>query len=100
VLVRAGGGSRRRGSVDQRCVRRDVRVVGACFQGRRFVAGQGREQAQRLVGRTAGVGTEHALAVDGPIREYYLVDRHDTADAAAWRTEIGWPIFATSPATS
>ncbi|MCU1477695.1 MAG: transcriptional regulator, MerR family, partial [Subtercola sp.] len=32
---------------------------------------------------------------DGPIREYYLIDHHDTADATAWRTEIGWPIFAT-----
>jgi DNA-binding transcriptional MerR regulator len=42
--------------------------------------------------------TRHALAVDGPLREYYLVDRHDTADATAWRTEIGWPIFATGPA--
>ena len=39
--------------------------------------------------------TQHALAVDGPIREYYLVSRHDTADESAWRTEIGWPVFAT-----
>jgi DNA-binding transcriptional MerR regulator len=40
--------------------------------------------------------TQHALAVDGPIREYYLSGRHDTADESAWRTEIGWPIFQTS----
>ena len=33
--------------------------------------------------------------VDGPIREYYLVGRHETADESAWRTEIGWPIFST-----
>ena len=44
--------------------------------------------------------TEHALGVDGPIREYYLVDRHDTADSSAWRTEIGWPIFATTPSVT
>ena len=39
--------------------------------------------------------TQHALAVDGPIREYYLSGRHDTQDESAWRTEIGWPIFQT-----
>jgi DNA-binding transcriptional MerR regulator len=37
------------------------------------------------------------LAVDGPIREYYLVGSHDTPDETAWRTEIGWPIFHTAP---
>lgn len=42
---------------------------------------------------------EHELAVDGPIREYYLVGRHDTEDVAAWRTEIGWPIFHTGKST-
>jgi DNA-binding transcriptional MerR regulator len=49
----------------------------------------------REYGSLAKYVTEHALAVDGPIREYYLIDRHDSADATAWRTEIGWPIFAT-----
>jgi len=39
--------------------------------------------------------TEHALAVDGPVREYYPVDAHATDDSAKWRTEIGWPIFQT-----
>lgn len=38
----------------------------------------------------------HALAVDGPIREYYLVGQHDTADTTQWRTEIGWPVFQTA----
>lgn len=38
---------------------------------------------------------QHELAVDGPIREYYLVGRYETEDVAAWRTEIGWPIFYT-----
>jgi effector-binding domain-containing protein len=37
----------------------------------------------------------HALAVDGPIREYYLAGQRDTADTAQWRTEIGWPVFQT-----
>lgn len=36
---------------------------------------------------------DHALAVAGPVRETYLVGPRDTADAAAWRTEIGWPVF-------
>jgi DNA-binding transcriptional MerR regulator len=39
--------------------------------------------------------TEHELAVDGPVREYYPVDARSTGDAAQWRTEIGWPIFHT-----
>ena len=40
----------------------------------------------------------HALAVDGPIREYYLVGQRDTADPSKWRTEIGWPVFLTGTA--
>jgi DNA-binding transcriptional MerR regulator len=42
--------------------------------------------------------TAHALAVDGPLREYYLTGPADTPDEAAWRTEIGWPIFETGSA--
>jgi effector-binding domain-containing protein len=38
---------------------------------------------------------QHTLAVEGPIREYYVVGAHDTPDESAWRTEIGWPIFQT-----
>jgi DNA-binding transcriptional MerR regulator len=49
----------------------------------------------RAYGSLATYVTQHALAVDGPIREYYLADRHDTADESQWRTEIGWPIFQT-----
>jgi DNA-binding transcriptional MerR regulator len=48
-------------------------------------------------GALASYVTEHALAVEGPIREYYLVGRRDTAHADQWRTEIGWPIFHTGP---
>ena len=50
----------------------------------------------RAYGALATHVTQHALAVDGPIREYYLSGRYDTPDESAWRTEIGWPIFQTS----
>jgi DNA-binding transcriptional MerR regulator len=39
---------------------------------------------------------EHELVVAGPVHEIYLVGPRDTEDAAAWRTEIGWPVFRTS----
>jgi DNA-binding transcriptional MerR regulator len=45
-------------------------------------------------GTLAAYVTRHALAVDGPIREYYLTGPADAPDQA-WRTEIGWPIFET-----
>jgi DNA-binding transcriptional MerR regulator len=46
-------------------------------------------------GSLATYVTSHALAVEGPLREYYLVGPQDTPDESAWRTEIGWPIFQT-----
>jgi DNA-binding transcriptional MerR regulator len=46
-------------------------------------------------GSLATYVTQHALAVEGPLREYYLVGAQDTPDESAWRTEIGWPIFQT-----
>jgi DNA-binding transcriptional MerR regulator len=49
----------------------------------------------RSYGALATYVTEHTLAIEGPVREYYLVGRHDTGDEQAWRTEIGWPIFDT-----
>ena len=49
----------------------------------------------RAYGALAAYVTRHALAVAGPIREFYPVSRQHTADASAWRTEIGWPIFET-----
>jgi DNA-binding transcriptional MerR regulator len=49
----------------------------------------------RAYGALAAYVTRHALAVAGPIREFYPVSRQHTSDAAAWRTEIGWPIFET-----
>jgi DNA-binding transcriptional MerR regulator len=52
----------------------------------------------RAYGTLAAYVASHALQVDGPIREYYHVGRHDTPDQDAWRTEIGWPIFSTGTA--
>src|ERR1700722_3903222 len=48
----------------------------------------------RAYGALASYVTRHALAVAGPIREFYPVGRQQTADAAAWRTGIGWAVFA------
>lgn len=39
---------------------------------------------------------DNALAVAGPVREIYLVGPRDTTEPAAWRTEIGWPVFRVS----
>jgi DNA-binding transcriptional MerR regulator len=51
----------------------------------------------RSYGALGAYVTQHALAVDGPIREYYLVDPSQTRDESLWRTEIGWPIFQIRP---
>jgi DNA-binding transcriptional MerR regulator len=40
---------------------------------------------------------EHALAVDGPIYESYVVGPRDDPTPESWRTEIGWPIFRLAP---
>jgi len=52
-------------------------------------------EVDRTYGALAAYVTKHALAVDGPIREYYLVGPSDTPDESLWQTEIGWPIFQT-----
>jgi DNA-binding transcriptional MerR regulator len=51
----------------------------------------------RSYGALAAYVAEHALAVPGPIREYYLTDLADTPDRERWRTRVGWPIFQTTP---
>jgi DNA-binding transcriptional MerR regulator/effector-binding domain-containing protein len=51
----------------------------------------------RAYGALGAYVTRHALAVEGPIREYYLVGATDTTDDSLWRTEVGWPIFQTRP---
>ena len=52
-------------------------------------------ELDRSYGSLGSYVTDHALAVEGPIREYYLVGPHETIDEDQWRTEIGWPIFHT-----
>jgi effector-binding domain-containing protein len=51
----------------------------------------------RSSGALGAYVTQHALAVDGPIREYYLIGPAETRDESLWRTEVGWPIFETRP---
>jgi DNA-binding transcriptional MerR regulator len=46
-------------------------------------------------GSLATYVTDHALAVEGPIREYYVIGPNEARDENQWRTEIGWPIFHT-----
>lgn len=53
------------------------------------------EGIDRAYGALATYVAQHALAVEGPIWEYYLVGLQDTTDQSRWRTEIGWPVFAT-----
>jgi DNA-binding transcriptional MerR regulator len=52
-------------------------------------------EVDRAYGALAGYVARHALAVDGPLREYYLVGQRQTADSARWRTEVCWPVFRT-----
>ena len=52
----------------------------------------------RAYGSLGSYVTHHALAVEGPIREYYVVGPHETLDEDQWRTEIGWPVFHTGRA--
>jgi effector-binding domain-containing protein len=48
-----------------------------------------------VYGSLASYVTEHALGIEGPIREYYVIGPNETHDESEWRTEIGWPIFHT-----
>jgi DNA-binding transcriptional MerR regulator len=49
----------------------------------------------RAYGALATYVTRHALGVDGPLREYYLVGPLETDEEHSWQTEVGWPIFIT-----
>jgi effector-binding domain-containing protein len=42
---------------------------------------------------------EREIGVDGPIREHYLVTEFDTDDESRHVTEVGWPIFQTTPSS-
>lgn len=55
----------------------------------------GHHDLDRAYGLLAAHVAEHALGIEGPIREFYLVASHDIPDETSWRTEIGWPIFHT-----
>jgi DNA-binding transcriptional MerR regulator len=55
------------------------------------------DDLDRSYGALAAYVTQHAVPVDGLIREYYVVGPRETDDESAWRTEIGWPIFETRP---
>ena len=48
-------------------------------------------------GRLGDWVVSHALRVDGPVHETYLVGPRDTPDPGQWRTEIGWPVFQLTP---
>jgi hypothetical protein len=37
------------------------------------------------------------IGVDGPSREHYLVTGFDTDDESRLVTEVGWPVFQTTP---
>ena len=52
-------------------------------------------EIDRAYGALGAYVSEHALAVEGPIREYYVIGPHETIDEEQWRTDIGWPIFDT-----
>jgi effector-binding domain-containing protein len=52
-------------------------------------------EIDRAYGTLATYVTDHALAIEGPIREYYIIGSHETNDENQWLTEIGWPIFHT-----
>jgi DNA-binding transcriptional MerR regulator len=55
-------------------------------------------EIDRAYGSLGAYVTDHALAVEGPIREYYVIGPHETIDEDQWRTDIGWPIFDTAQA--
>jgi DNA-binding transcriptional MerR regulator/effector-binding domain-containing protein len=44
-------------------------------------------------GQLGSYVTTHEISIEGPLREYYLVDADDVADPHQWVTEICWPIF-------
>lgn len=49
----------------------------------------------RAYGALAAHVAQHAIGIDGPVHERYIVSPTDNPDPSQWRTEIGWPIFPT-----
>ena len=58
------------------------------------------QDVDRSYGALGAYVAEHALGIDGPVREFYAVGPQDTRDKALWRTEIGWPVFQTAAGPS
>jgi DNA-binding transcriptional MerR regulator/effector-binding domain-containing protein len=50
------------------------------------------EDIDRAYGALGRHVAEHALAVDGLLRESYLRGPRETRDETRWQTEIGWPV--------
>ena len=55
------------------------------------------EDIDRTYAALGAVVAERAIGVQGPIREEYLVSSFETPDEELHRTEIGWPVFQTTP---
>jgi len=51
------------------------------------------DDADLTYGALGSYATRHEISIDGPLREYYVCDPHNTPDASRWQTDIGWPIF-------
>ena len=51
----------------------------------------------RTYGALGTYVAEREIGVEGPIREHYLVTEFDTDDESRLVTEVGWPVFQTTP---
>jgi DNA-binding transcriptional MerR regulator len=56
------------------------------------------ENLDRTYAALGAIVAERAIGVQGPIREEYLVGAFETPDETQHVTEIGWPVFQTTPA--
>lgn len=55
------------------------------------------DDADITYGELGAYATTHEISIEGPLREYYLIDANETHNAEEWKTEIGWPIFRSDP---
>lgn len=51
-------------------------------------------------GQLGSFVAEHAIGIDGPIRESYLITPYDTAHESSHETEVCWPVFLTTARSS
>ncbi|WP_329129824.1 MerR family transcriptional regulator [Streptomyces sp. NBC_01476] len=54
------------------------------------------DNAGRTYGELGAFVAERLIAVDGPVRERYLVGGPEVTDQDSWRTEICWPVLRTA----